>query len=318
MRDSSKEAPRFDFFLFHDRNVLSGQKKKRRIGKPNKTMREIHRFFVRRVTRPKLLRGWDLNSCMMGSLPHCSPCKNLLRHARNRYFLCLDIKNAFGSVDREKLTKWLRLSLGKPITDPLGHELSFETLEGYLRSYFFVEEEMGGGLIQGAPASPDLFNLYAGHYLDRALNLLAKRYGLTYTRYLDDLLFSSPRKIGYRKRRAIRKAIREAGLAISEGKSELVDLKRAKRIEINGLGLEYGGRVYLPSKFTKHLVRKLYLVTKQLEFGPLFLDSRLLAEVNGRIGLFLSVVCLAETHTKREEKILKNIARLRALTPSSY
>lgn len=44
---------------------------------------------------------------------------------------------------------------------------------------------------QGAPTSPALSNLVARH-LDRQLHELAESYGMTYTRYADDLSFSHP------------------------------------------------------------------------------------------------------------------------------
>jgi RNA-directed DNA polymerase len=49
-------------------------------------------------------------------------------------------------------------------------------------------------LPQGSPSSPTLTNILCKN-LDRRLNGLAKRFGATYTRYADDITFSSPHSI---------------------------------------------------------------------------------------------------------------------------
>ena len=111
-----------------------------------------------------------------------------------------------------------------------------------------------GGLIIGAPASPALFNLYAGVLLDEPLGALCAKWGVTYTRYLDDFTFSAPEgnPIGEKKRRAIREVIARAGFEVSHRKSAVYDLRKGAII-INGVGLEHGGRIFCPRHYTEKI-----------------------------------------------------------------
>ena len=59
---------------------------------------------------------------------------------------------------------------------------------------FEIDGEMKTVLPQGSPTSPTLTNILCKK-LDRRLNGLANRFGATFTRYADDITFSSPHSI---------------------------------------------------------------------------------------------------------------------------
>jgi hypothetical protein len=126
-------------------------------------------------------------------------------------------------------------------------------------------DNKNGGLLVGAPASPDLFNLYADCVLDTRLSSLAQRYGMYYSRYLDDLLFSSEEdnSIGQKKRRAIRAIIADAGFAVSDHKSKLWDIRKGP-IFVNGVGLDYTGRFFVPGKFIRRLKGVAFLARRKV------------------------------------------------------
>lgn len=90
------------------------------------------------------------------------------------------------------------------------------------------------GLPQGACTSPTLSNLIARR-LDSRLSGIARKLGMTYTRYADDLTFSSQTpsdRIGYLVAR-IRHISDDEGFAVNEKKTRV--LKQAARQSVTGV-----------------------------------------------------------------------------------
>lgn len=88
---------------------------------------------------------------------------------------------------------------------------------------------------QGAPTSPAIANLIT-RLLDRRLSGLASSFGLTYTRYADDLTFSGPRPEGKRTGaflHAVRDIVAEEGFEVHPDKTRL--MRRGSRQEVTGL-----------------------------------------------------------------------------------
>ena len=133
------------------------------------------------------------------------------RHIKNRFFLKLDLKDAFDSVNA--------------IMAEVVLDLDF----GFSWKYFFHEK---GGLIQGAPASPAIFHLYCMEVLDSRIQEWCVLNNLAYSRFVDDILISSPRtsgrnldRFGKKKRKVIRRIIKRARFQVNEQKSIAVDNK---------------------------------------------------------------------------------------------
>jgi len=259
--------PKFNTFTLHDRNVVSGQRKRRTIHNPNEAMRVLHRRFL------VWLRGrWVSLPNATGARKRSSPLKNVRRHQHNRHFYLLDIKDAYGHVDGEKLA---------PLLCGLDQRLAGqETAMLEFLAYNFLEN-IECALITGAPASPELYNHYAGILLDRDLQALCGQYGLTYTRYVDDIVISSPTEpIGKRKRRAIRELIEAAGFPLNHAKAKVCDLQR-QPIVITGVGLQWKAKTFLPRGYLRRLRGLLHHALHQGYISP--------AKINGMMGVFWAV-----------------------------
>lgn len=116
---------------------------------------------------------------------------NAKKHIGHHYVLNLDLKDFFHSFDRN------RVKLGF-MYEPFNLNGDKEPLAFLLASLcthpFEIDGTIQTVLPQGSPTSPTLTNLLCKR-LDRRLNGLANRFGATYTRYADDITFSSPHNI---------------------------------------------------------------------------------------------------------------------------
>jgi retron-type reverse transcriptase len=116
---------------------------------------------------------------------------NAKKHVGHHYVLNMDLKDFFHSFDRN------RVKMGF-MYEPFNLNGDKEPLAFILASLcthpFEVDEEIKTVLPQGSPTSPTLTNILCKK-LDRRLNGLANRFGATYTRYADDITFSSPHNI---------------------------------------------------------------------------------------------------------------------------
>lgn len=211
--------------------------KLRRIGVPDDEAREFNDRLVKTMlsrSRNSLGERTGNPTIFENVRPHVDQ--------KNEHFYILDLEDAYSHVMSTKLvTVALRNHLLYPTDDYL------ETLEK-LKEYCIDPET--GGLIQGAPASPGLFNLYCEN-LDTRFNDFSAGAGFTYTRYADDLTFSAkgsgerdPNPITQSKRRIIRQFIKSEGFDVSHPKSRVHSLTD-KPVTITGLSIYPDFRVGL-------------------------------------------------------------------------
>ncbi len=147
-----------------------------------------------------LLAPYGLRKCSMPDQIVC-----IHPHLPYRFFLKMDLQDAFGTMT----------VFGTSVVLQLDDEFE-ETWR-----YFFHKE---GGLIQGAPASPILFHLFMQKWIEPDLAVLCEELGLTWTRYVDDFLFSSPRFISTGAQKRLRRFFKEKGFAINGKKTRAVDI----------------------------------------------------------------------------------------------
>jgi retron-type reverse transcriptase len=88
-----------------------------------------------------------------------------------------------------------------------------------------------GGLPIGAPTSPAIGNIVLER-VDRALAGACRRYGITYTRYADDLTFSGPGEV-HRILPFVSRVLGECGYSIKERKLNL--FRKGRRQVVTGL-----------------------------------------------------------------------------------
>lgn len=277
-------APSYERFVERDQNNLSGITKYRVIHKPNASLRLVHERLKEYLSEiaPELPYA-------TGCRPGCSPQENVKRHRYNRYFYITDLHKAYWNVDVERLATMFE-SFDPELED------EHEKLVEFLTNYCMAGEE---GLMTGAPTSPEIFNCYAGVLLDYAIGNYCEYHGMTYSRYLDDLTVSSPdgQPIGRHKRKKIRWMIEAVGFSVSHRKTQVLDLAVAP-IRINGIGLEYGGRIFLSRRYLK--------TTNALIRQALAGEAISRETIAGRMGTFWCATDREATLTRREKEVVGN------------
>lgn len=116
---------------------------------------------------------------------------NAKKHVGNNYVMNLDLQDFFHTFDRN------RVKMGF-MYEPFNLNGDKEPLAFLLSSLcshpLEIDGEIKTVLPQGSPTSPTLTNILCKK-LDRRLTGLANRFGAKYTRYADDITFSSPHNI---------------------------------------------------------------------------------------------------------------------------
>jgi hypothetical protein len=232
-------------------------------------MREIH---DRAISMYRLEKGPDFRN-------------NAGTIARNGaiHVYVLDLQDAFGSVQTSKLAeilqrpRWLHPSYGWGRNT----EVATEILERY-----FVHST--GGLIQGAPASPVLFEEYAnrligwGSVFDDPILLggWSSLNGIHYGRYADDLVFAADRPLSKAAKKRIKKFLTDAGFRINPSKARGFTLRR-QTVTVNGVSLRLtssGIRIFMRRSKLTQLEGMLHLANTGRPVNH--------AAIHGMMGLF--------------------------------
>lgn len=257
--------PSFSFSWESPKSSSPSDKKKRRmISRPNADMRRLHSVYKKHLENAITAMGKEgtyglrflpsATGCVTGS----NPLINAKMHEDSEFFYVTDLRNAYPSVDLRRLAILLfyiehydyyevdfslrQFSQNELAQYEVSTNPSFQKMEG------FVQIAFGGyggqGLAVGGPLSPYLLNLYCEVFLDSALRYYFFKYEnsgnperkIIYTRYVDDLTFSSKEFISAEMRKDIRRIVENAGLTINHRKS-LVLKRSMGTVFITKLGL---------------------------------------------------------------------------------
>ena len=160
-----------------------------------------------------------------GFVPGRSPVTCAAQHVGYQYTLTMDLSEFFDSVTEEHLR-------GK---------VSKETLAKVL---------VDGAPRQGLPTSPAIANLAASD-MDKAILKLRKKCDFVYTRYADDLTFSSDdREAISLLERSVPEIVRRCGFRLNESKTHLYDAKAGRRMVV---GIAVDDDLHVSRKFKRRL-----------------------------------------------------------------
>jgi len=222
---------------------------------PNKTARRYTQFEIRKksggmrqITAPvKTLKSllkyvnmilqamYEPMPCVMGFVPEKSVADNAKIHVGKYYVFNIDLKDFFPSVAQARVWKKLQFPPFNFKNDPttgIQRRVIADVIAGMCCMKVDSDTYV---LPQGAPTSPTLTNIICER-LDRNLSSLAKKYGIIYTRYADDITFSSMHNV-YKKDgefvNELHRIIEEQGFTINPAKTRLSRVNQ--RQEVTGL-----------------------------------------------------------------------------------
>lgn len=220
---------------FHEQLVRG---KKRLIGSPNRAMKRLHELFgqyLKQAISATRSDGYGVRKLpsSFGCVPGSNPMKNANEHAKGQWcFYITDLFDAYGHVSLERLARLVtfilryedyadEVSLGwfglDDRTEYLTRDWAYAPTLSFLQAHF--AGQYGRGLAIGGPLSPYLMNLYCEVFVDMPLRKLCEPRKITYTRYVDDLVFSAKQFIGGETRRRIRAIIERGGFSVNHKKS---------------------------------------------------------------------------------------------------
>lgn len=233
------DAGRYEIFTIPKKNGET-----RTISAPKEQLKILLRALNRLLSNCYLPPGF-----VTGFVYSKSVVDNARIHVAKRYVLNVDLKDFFDSIPREKLIQKLTLP---PFSFPLNVATTIVNLS-YLRSSKFDRFV----LAQGSPLSPTLSNIYCSA-LDSDLFALSSQYGVSFSRYADDLSFSSDENLftpGSHFFSALIWSIQANGFVLNKDKVRLQDHHHRQSVT----GLTVNKKVNVPRKYIKDIRNLLYV-----------------------------------------------------------
>lgn len=242
---------------------------------PEPQLLKVQRWLARHILNKVQVHQRSFAFAPDTSIVNCAA-----KHCGSQWLVKLDVRGFFGSISELQIYRVFRSLNYQPlIAFELARLCTFAPASspryqlGNWRNWKEYKIEAyshrgQGYLPQGAPTSPMLSNL-AMRELDDILMRIGGKYGVYYTRYSDDMTFSTRSK-AFSRRRAkdliieVRDSITSAGLRLNGGKTTIVPPGARKVV----LGLIVDGtEPTLPREFRSLLRQHLHYLER---FGPVF------------------------------------------------
>lgn len=195
----------------------------------------------------------------MGFVEGRSIVDNARMHTNQNYVFNIDLKDFFPSIDQARVWKRLQLSpfnFNAKVASVITGLCCMRTIR-YRVDLPFEEAFV---LPQGAPTSPLLTNAICDT-LDRRLHGLAKRFGLHYSRYADDITFSSMQNVYQPNgdfRKELERIISDQHFTINSKKTRLQHCSQRQEVT----GITVGQKLNVARKYVKDVRALLHIWEK--------------------------------------------------------
>lgn len=247
-------------------NIYKGDlNKKRRINAPKGDLKIFQKKFAKLILEQKrknyFSHGYELSKSIKS---------NARNHVGKKLIIKLDLKDFFQKIDTIKVANCLKdnflLSNNKSI-------------------YFSLLTTYNNSLPQGSPSSPIISN-YCLYEMDYEINNFLFK-GIVYTRYADDLTFSTNYNINYQSMiKSIRKIIYNHGMEINNNKIHILPRNKSQKVT----GIVVNDKVNIDRKQIKLIRSILYNILQngykheREKFYKEFNNSNLIGTLEGWVN----------------------------------
>lgn len=226
---------------YHIFEIYNGEKK-RMISAPSRELKERQKWILNNILYK--LKNKD---CVHGFVRGRSIVTNASCHVGKKEILCIDIADFFPSIKLDQVKEiFIKIGYTNQVARRLGELCTFIPIMSE------VEE-----LPQGAPTSPALANIVFDAVDSRLLEY-AHENQLVYTRYADDLTFSTDTANIEKHLDNLIHFITESGFQINKDKTHIMKDNYRKMVT----GLIVNEKVKVPKKFKRRFKQELYYCQK--------------------------------------------------------
>ena len=230
-------------YCYFQKVIPKKDKTERILNVPNLSLKVVQKWILKEI-----LEKIFVSEQAMAFVPHKNGLReNAERHKKNIFLLEMDITNFFGTITEQQLyTLFCNIGYNTKVAGILANLCTYDNY-----------------LPQGAVTSPYIANLVCYH-MDARINGYCSRKDIVYTRYADDLTFSSDNRMLLNKiEKFIKYIVTDEGFTINDKKTRYLsnDVKKT----VTGITIN-DDSIHVDKKFKRDLRAQIYCSIKLKDY----------------------------------------------------
>lgn len=230
-------------YCYFQKVIPKKDKTERILNVPNLSLKVVQKWILKEI-----LEKIFVSEQAMAFVPNKNGLReNAERHKKNIFLLEMDITNFFGTITEQQVyTLFCNIGYNSKVAGILANLCTYNNY-----------------LPQGAVTSPYIANLVCYH-MDARINGYCSRKDIVYTRYADDLTFSSDNRMLLNKiEKFIKYIVTDEGFTINDKKTRYLsnDVKKT----VTGITINDDG-IHVDKKFKRDLRAQIYCSIKLKDY----------------------------------------------------
>lgn len=230
-------------YCYFQKVIPKKDKTERILNVPNLSLKVVQKWILKEI-----LEKIFVSEQAMAFVPHKNGLReNAERHKKNIFLLEMDITNFFGTITEQQVyTLFCNIGYNTKVAGILANLCTYDNY-----------------LPQGAVTSPYIANLVCYH-MDARINGYCSRKDIVYTRYADDLTFSSDNRMLLNKiEKFIKYIVTDEGFTINDKKTRSLsnDVKKT----VTGITIN-DDSIHVDKKFKRDLRAQIYCSIKLKDY----------------------------------------------------